>query len=289
MASTANFSWEAGHIIIIIINSISVPFTVLLNVLVIKAVKTRPRLQTNSNILLACLAVTDALTGLFGQSLYILWRLFELFNLKSSETVEGFHIDVMSVLLIVSCLHLILVTFERLIAIKFAMQYSNVVTHNNIKIAVTVCWLAAIAIAILRTVKLRVVFISMLVLVIFSCIVFVAFTYMILYHETRRHQRKIKAQQLPQEEVERFTKENKALKTTVLVVGAVIICLLPLSFCSIGSISGILNNCPISRRLRQTCIMLNSLVNPIIYCCRQREMRTFVFGIRTRLVHPASE
>ena len=151
MASTANFSWEAGHIIIIIINSISVPFTVLLNVLVIKAVKTRPRLQTNSNILLACLAVTDALTGLFGQSLYILWRLFELFNLKSSETVEGFHIDVMSVLLIVSCLHLILVTFERLIAIKFAMQYSNVVTHNNIKIAVTVCWLAAIAIAILRT------------------------------------------------------------------------------------------------------------------------------------------
>ena len=44
------------------------------------------------------------------------------------------------------------------------------------------------------------------------CIVLVGFAYVILYHETRRHRRKIKTQQLPQEEVERSTRENKALK-----------------------------------------------------------------------------
>ena len=60
----------AGAINIIIINTITCPFTVILNLLVIKAVKSTPRLRTNSNILLACLAVTDALTGLFGQPLF---------------------------------------------------------------------------------------------------------------------------------------------------------------------------------------------------------------------------
>ena len=48
-------------VINLIINIIACPFTVLLNVMVIMAVKRRTRLQTNSNILLACLAATDAL------------------------------------------------------------------------------------------------------------------------------------------------------------------------------------------------------------------------------------
>ena len=52
-----NVAVEVSYIFTIIINSITCPFTVLLNVLVIMAVKKRPRLQTNANILLACLAV----------------------------------------------------------------------------------------------------------------------------------------------------------------------------------------------------------------------------------------
>ena len=90
---------------------------------------------------------------------------------------------------------------------------------------------------------------------------------MILYRETRRHQKKIKTQQLPQEEVERFTKENKALKTTVYVVGAVIFCLLPaivyIIIYLLGFIQGLL---VIWDSWIRTFIMLNSLFNPLIYC-----------------------
>ena len=69
MSSTA--SDEAKVPLGIIINSIACPFIVVLNVQVIMAVKTRPRLRTNSNILLTCLAVTDALTGLTVQPLFV--------------------------------------------------------------------------------------------------------------------------------------------------------------------------------------------------------------------------
>ncbi|CAH3123632.1 unnamed protein product [Pocillopora meandrina] len=81
---TVIFPPNVNCIISISINSIACPFTVLLNVLVIIVVKKRPRLRTNNKILLACLVVTDALTGLFGQPLYVLWRIFLIFGLSSS-------------------------------------------------------------------------------------------------------------------------------------------------------------------------------------------------------------
>ena len=49
---TAYFPLEVSYIIIIIINSITFRFTILLNVLVIKVVKTTPWLRSNIEILL---------------------------------------------------------------------------------------------------------------------------------------------------------------------------------------------------------------------------------------------
>ena len=121
---TADVSSMAGAINVIIINTITCPFTFLLNVLVIKAVKSTPRLRTNSNILLACLAVTDALTGLLGQPLFVLL----LFGLNDSRTVENCFVTTVVVILTASYFHLLLVTLERLLAIKFTMQYPNY--HN---------------------------------------------------------------------------------------------------------------------------------------------------------------
>ena len=138
---TANVPLEISYILTIIINSITCPFTVLLNVLVIMAVKRRPRLQTNNNILLACLAATDALTGLIVQPSFILWKIFQLLGAGNSEGLSDFHNASLCTVLISSLLHLMLVTFERLLAIKFTMRYSNVTTEKSIKIAVTVFWI----------------------------------------------------------------------------------------------------------------------------------------------------
>ena len=141
---------EVSTVISIIINTITCPFTVLLNMLVIQAVKTRPRLRTNSNILLACLAVTDALSGLLGQPSYILWRITLIFGISSSQAVASFIYDVMAALVLASYLHLMLVTFERLVAIKFTMHYSNIMTHNTIKIKVSVFWIISIVGGVFR-------------------------------------------------------------------------------------------------------------------------------------------
>ena len=136
-----------------------------------------------------------------------------------------------------------------------------------------------------RLLKMQLTFLLVeLTLILVSCIFFVFFSYMILYRETCLYQKMIKTQQLPQEEVERFTKENRALKTTVFVVGAVIFCVLPGVVYLILLFAGFSRSSLLESWVR-TCGMLNSLLNPLIYCWRQKEMRKFVFR-RAQIVPP---
>ena len=125
----------------VIINGLSCPLTFLLNVLVIMAVKRRPRLQTKTNILLACLAATDAvLTSVLIQPSFILWATLKLLGKMSQEATDAtcFYNSSLRTAFMCSSLHLMLVTGERPIAIKFFTRYPYVVTKQSIKHAVIV-------------------------------------------------------------------------------------------------------------------------------------------------------
>jgi len=285
---TPNLAQQVS-IITIIINGITCPFTVLFNVLVIMAVKRRRRLQSNANILLACLAATDALTGLVVQPSFIAWKTFYLLNFKGIErsVAEDCHKFFLHTLTVCSSLHLILITCERLIAIKFTISYPYIVTKRKIKVAVLIFWAFSFISQGIKYVSNNVIIIitfhSIVSLAMTFCIFFITATYAVLYRESRRHESRIKTQQLPQEEVERFVKENKALKTTAFVVSAVLLSFLPMALTIFSVAVGVKKHLNldavlvVSMPLAGTCAVLNSLLNPSIYCLRQKEMRKFVF------------
>ena len=288
-SETKNTALEASYIATIIINSITCPFTVLLNVLVIMAVKRRPRLQNNANILLACLAATDALTGVLTQTSFVAWKISQLvgFFIRSGPFRLFGHNLFIRILSVCSTLHLVLVTCDRLIAIKFTMKYYDIVTKQRIKVAVISCWLFSVSGEILKRISVTGKFSDLLVaIVLIMCILFITTAYVVLYLETRRHNKVIKTQQLPQDQVDRFARESKALKTTVYVVGAVAICFLPMGFTFLSYLLKwpIIIPSPWVRTLA----MLNSLLNPLIYCWRQTEMRKYVFRMRVQGVYPAN-
>ena len=114
-----------------VINSMTCPFTVLLNVSLIMAVKRRPSLQSNANILLACLEATDALTGLIVQSSFILQQISHLLGTANHETFHLFHKSSLRTVSFCSYLHLTLVTCGRLVAIKFTMHYPKIVNKKS--------------------------------------------------------------------------------------------------------------------------------------------------------------
>ena len=271
----------------IIINGITCPFTFILNVLVIAAVKRRPRLQSNANILLACLAVTDALIGLTAQPLFVLSKICLVLRINNCVILE-IHEICFGLLSTCSCVHLMLVVFERLVAIKFPFRYPYIVTRRNIKLAVSFCWIYCtswifVAQYLIDKENRRLRFLIFAHTMVPS-VVFVLSSYGVLYFETRRHQTKIKAQQLPQNEKETFIAESKALKTTALVFGALVLCLFPAVFTFLRGAVGIQTKKGKFASVVVTFAMLNSLMNPWIYCWRQREMRKFVFRRSPRQV-----
>ena len=97
----------------------------------------------------------------------------------------------------------------------------------------------------------------------------------------------IKTQQLPQEEVERFTKESKALTTAVSVVGAVVLCFLPLALTVLSYAFelnlGLTNSfaAPWIRTFGMLNSPVNSILNPLIYCWRQKGMHEAICFFRT--------
>ena len=269
---------EVNLVIVVIINCLTCPFTILLNVLVITAVKKRPRLQTYSNILLACLAVTDALTGFLAQPSFIVGKILQLLGETNTGIIFTLNRTIITMVYFSSLLHLTLLTCERLIAIKYTMHYPYIVTTQNIKVTVIALWLFTLCCEVLFSQKaIRKISLLIMSLVIIWTTLFIAACYVILYRETVRHQKMIKTQQLPREEVERFVKESKALKTTVYVVGAVMVRFLPMAFIFLN-FADRLNVAYVALWIR-TFIMLNSLLNPLIYCWRQKEMRQFVLRI----------
>ena len=222
-----NYIFTVGHIII---NGIACPFTVLLNLLVILVVKRRPSLQSNTNILLACLAITDLLTGLIAQPSFVVWKSLYVLKNINFTAVKEVHGYFLRAFIISSSLHLVLVTCERLLAIKYTNHYLYIATRRNIKVSVVLSWFFSFIISGLRYIKYdisRYVMKTLHFLAISFSVVFIVVAYIILYRETLRHRKKIRTQQIPQQEIERFVKENKALKTTVLVIGAVVLCFLP--------------------------------------------------------------
>ena len=178
-------------IINIILNIITCPFTVLLNALVIIAVKTRPTLQSYANILLACLAATDAVSGVLAQPSFILYMMLLLLGVggKSAEdAAQSFHYSSIRAVLVCSSLHLILVTYERVIAIKFTMYYPVFVTRQTLKIAVCSFWFLSVISEVIRHATVVPLLTNVIAAVaLISCVVFVSISYVLLYQETRRH------------------------------------------------------------------------------------------------------
>lgn len=109
-------------IIIVVINIITVPFTVILNALVMIAVKMKSRLRMHkSNIALALLASTDFVVGLLLQPSLIALTITVLLDSTSSASCsfQVFATAVPSVLVSGSLTHLALVSAERFLAMTY--------------------------------------------------------------------------------------------------------------------------------------------------------------------------
>ena len=270
-------------IIAIILNGLSMPVIILMNALVVAAVKTTPRLRTNYNFLLACLAGTDLLVGIVVQPSFIAVQI----NVLRGISLEQFcqHEKEFSYFAILPILspfyHLTLISVERFVAIKHPYRYTTVCTNRRLITAVAISWVMTCLPTVLHSLDERLQPIVRAFRVCFSMFNFfvIIFCHISVYFVSRRHECRIRSEQVSLQAAADFAKEKKALKTTRIIILTLLLCILPPSvyglFLRIFSNSSnyIVTVVHLSHPVVSTFNLLNSVCNPFIYCYRNRTFR----------------
>ena len=280
----------------VVFNSVVCPFTILLNILSIVVVTTKPLLKTKSNCQLACLAVTDVLVGLTVQPSYITSAILLLQgNTASSEFcwILAATETLGRILCRASIIHLVLLSLERHIAIIHPYVHHTEVTRSRIVAVSVTAWIVNFLLHVpeffdpglaLRIVNsLLLVYVAMIII----CQVSVC-------REIRRHEKLIAAQQVSREAKERFLKDQKATKITTAIVIAAVISYLPMfifrAFLLKFGKHISLNVAYPCHLFNFTLVIVNSFVNSLIYAVRVRTFRVaFIEVLFKRNSHQAEQ
>ena len=293
----AGARWQGQYLIedtfkilgaIIIINSIEVVPTIMLNALVIFSVATRQRLRSKSNTLLACLAGTDILVGLVYQPLGMAMETKKILGVGPFCTaLEKAGVVAFIGLLCASLGHLVLISIERYIAIKKPLRYQDIVTKQRMTVGVILAWTVALFVTINEIILASIysktniysvymnVSVGMMIIFCLMCFATIAYTYFYIFSETRR-QKRLQTEHLTAEEAGRIRKDHKAANTLGIILGALAVTYLPSVMTVLAATTEsivepqVLN---IMSSWAATFAGLGSLLNPIIYCWRMKKLR----------------
>ena len=264
--------------------------TILLNALVIFAVVTRRPLRNNSTILLACLAGVDLLTGLVALPFAFLVDLKRLLSAEPFCSLEKAFIVTVTMVGYASISHLVVISIDRYTTIKYPLRYQDIVTETRIIISIILSWgftlfmtIHEFVLVVLQSGRIYSVYSQMNVILQIvagaSFIVVISWSYGYIYRETRRQIKRLKAEQLPQEEIQRIKKDRKAAITLAIILIALVITYLPaIVFGLLATLPGSITSPPrficVIWKWVAVAMMLGSLFNPIIYCWRMKNLRS---------------
>ena len=279
------FIWDINHTtsfkIIFAITTIACPVTILLNLLVIIAVKTRRELKNSSNILLFNVALADLLVGAVSMPLSLALDALVIQQLLFADVICTVYFITASVLYTLcgaSFLHLLLIAWERYVAIAKWAEYKTIVTTGRVNKYTKVAWLLTVLMVTPLVVMVAVNGRHEMILVVdvicniflLVCLSFIAYFYFKAYLAVRNWNR---TRIRPVNDLAKGKLENKVAYTTFGLTVFVGVSTLPIF--TVHLFQGAL---PFFRQIStmrwaETVLQLNSLFNPLLYWYRNRRLR----------------
>ena len=258
--------------------------TVLLNAFIILAIKQRRELQKSSNIMLSSLAVTDLLVGAILMPTCAIIDFFRVCQVSFQYTCPLHAVNMFFGPLLFSATfhHLTIIAWERYVAAQKWMDYKRIITNGRLKKIAIGTWLSAVFPAVASFSTTVVITGDSTILdgvatvwtaVDTICLFLVAFFYRKVYLGIRSR----KLNEISQIDVLMKAKmEAKVAKTTGLLTAAVISSFIPIfAFAILVKVVPIFDEIA-THRFTQTLVQLNSLINPLLYCYRDRRFRNAV-------------
>ena len=240
--------------------------------LIVTIQKTR-QLQTNSSILISSLAITDLLVGAVSTPLIITVDALILRGTVPESIVCSINESAAFVLYIAysaSYMHLILMGWERYIAIAKPTKYKVLVRKQRIKRYSGIIWITVVILYLfvmtLQAIALPHEFLLVLHFIEGVGFMTLVYFYSMVYSKARRQSRS---------QISQITAkiQSRIAFTAFLLTAAVFICTLPMAV-FVGTVQFL----PILRansvfRWSEVPLYLNSLLNPVLYFYRNRRYR----------------
>ena len=263
-----------------IISAIGLTTAVSCNTLFILAFMRTRELRTYANLFLVSLSFTDLLVGSVVEPLYITRQSLALSGTDNCEVWVAY-LTMALLCTGASFLNLTLISCERYVAIFCPLNSMRLVTKARVLSIIGGVWLAWITLTCVRFAGIPNRFVYLICFaVIGSCYAITGFIYFFIFREARRHHRRIVTEQQNYDPLASgVARETKLAKTMAYIFGALLICYTPgMVILLIRTVKGdspelLYSFYPWAENL----IFLNSSLNPMIYCWRNREIRRVVF------------
>ncbi|XP_031566708.1 histamine H2 receptor-like [Actinia tenebrosa] len=278
-----------------VFNGLTLPFTLIANILVFVAVLRKLELRTVHNTSILFLAATDLLVASIAQPAFVVYQGSKL--QESSFSCEALAVYTSTVFICtgLSILTLIFITLERYFAIFYPFKYQHLVTTERTVFLIVVVWILwVIFISLVRftpgtTTSTLSIIASILIL---TSILITVFVYYKVQKLVIRNRRTISASTSGVSETSgedsrrrRSIPETKTSRTAAWLTGSLVLCLLPTLITSSVFQAKVTNNVTLYHviyPLTDTAILLNSTLNPFIYVFRSESIRRSIREIFRR-------
>ena len=252
---------------------------VIFNTVAILALRRTLSLSKNFKILLLNLAVADAGVGLIAQPLNLAFLIADIenHNLKYRWEINKIYQSTNNLLCVASFLGVTAVAADRFLAVYLHLRYEELVTNKLVASTVTAVWTVSIIIALIRVWKQNIAF-AIIATFFIICLIVIALFYSKLHLVVKYHTEQITAQQIQcrenNDELERLDAERQKRAAVMIfyVYLALLICYLPVTILSTIYSLGVAVP-PIFAVVCDILFVLNSSLNPLIYCWKMKHIR----------------
>ena len=272
-----------NHLIVLLVLNSFVAITAFLgNTLILVALHKESSLHPPSKRLFRNLAATDLCVGIIVEPLFVHTYLISALN-------EGWNICRYAFLLMnitggilcaVSLFTLTAISVDRLLALLLGLRYRQVVTLKRMYQIVVVFWVVSSAGATTSFWNERINLWYGFV-VITLCLVTSIFSYTKIFLTLRHHQVQAQGhvnQGQPSQTVQlNIARYKRTVSSALWVQLALVVCYLPFPVLEVLFLQrGVMSDIFVARSYSATFVLLNSSLNPILYCWKIREVRQAV-------------
>lgn len=266
-----------------VINIAAAPFAVVSNLLIFATIVSH--LRTPSNLLIACLALSDVLVGLVVQPGYITYRLMENQHRSVPCFVRIVYANAFYLCCGVSFMTLAAVSYERFVAVRLQARYNDVFSSKRVFKYMAAIWLLNVILTSLQWAGINQISRGMHLIAWFICLLGAGAANIGIVVTLIRNRRQVQqSTRLQLAEKLRRHREAKLTRGISFIVGVYLSFNIPVLFVTIY-------HQILEQDIKtynhyswtETLAFLNSCTNPLICCWKSRQIRQGVLAILEKM------